>query len=488
MPSTGWANLILPLFRCFSKYFGVPAQFGQYWVSTYYVGLLVLGLAITSIWIVRERRVFALGVLWVLSLILALGDAAFLHRWLKQLIPDLGMFRYPIKWVVLSSFLLPLLGAWAVAVLEKEKLARRPALRFGLVFLALTLLLVSLAWHGHSHPLHPGLDLPVLANAVVRFGLLAAGVAALGVAAFTGREPVRRWAWIACLVFLGVDLKTHVPELNPTLTPQVFAPGLLKDPSHPMNLGEARGMILPKAEVDSQRLAEKDPIKDYLQSRKLLLSNCNLLDEHAKVDGLFSLYLRETDRITREMLYRSLDLPDSTAPLLDFLGVRTFIDVHSGGIAWKKRDTGMPWVFAGQAPRWAGQDETRRAIGNGEWNPREQVWIDANEVRGTTAAQAPDARVLDVTWGRHSVEFTTVSSAASFVTVAQAWYPAWRGYLDGREHRVFRANLAFQALEVPAGRHRVQLRYDDRAFKAGCVITLLAAIFLIWRFTDQTPR
>ncbi|PYL00875.1 MAG: hypothetical protein DME19_03540 [Verrucomicrobia bacterium] len=65
------------------------------------------------------------------------------------------------------------------------------------------------------------------------------------------------------------------------------------------------------------------------------------------------------------------------------------------------------------------------------------------------------------------------------VVVAQTFYPSWRAYVDGHPARLWHANHAFQALQVPVGSHEVQLIFQDRSFLAGLAIsvaTLLACI------------
>jgi uncharacterized membrane protein YfhO len=58
------------------------------------------------------------------------------------------------------------------------------------------------------------------------------------------------------------------------------------------------------------------------------------------------------------------------------------------------------------------------------------------------------------------------------VVVAQAYYHPWHAYVDGKRAPLWRANHAFQALEVPAGKHQIRLVYEDRSFIYGCIISL----------------
>jgi uncharacterized membrane protein YfhO len=67
------------------------------------------------------------------------------------------------------------------------------------------------------------------------------------------------------------------------------------------------------------------------------------------------------------------------------------------------------------------------------------------------------------------------------LVIAQSYYHAWHAYVDDKPTALWHANYAFQALEVPAGKHQVSLIYEDNAFRYGAVISLasLAAICVL---------
>ena len=59
------------------------------------------------------------------------------------------------------------------------------------------------------------------------------------------------------------------------------------------------------------------------------------------------------------------------------------------------------------------------------------------------------------------------------LVVAQAFYHPWHAYVDGNATPLWRANYAFQALEVPPGKHQIRLVYEDRSFRYGAITSLL---------------
>ena len=69
-----------------------------------------------------------------------------------------------------------------------------------------------------------------------------------------------------------------------------------------------------------------------------------------------------------------------------------------------------------------------------------------------------------------------IAEAPAMVVVAQAYYHPWQAYVDGKRTRLWRANYAYQAVEVPAGTHQVTLVYEDRMFFWGSALSLVALL------------
>ena len=178
MPLWGWANFLVPLFRSFPSYHGVYAQYDQFWVSSYYVGIGVLGLALLANWRPAERRVWLLSAAGAMSLILALGDEGYVYRWLRESIPAFGFFRYPIKYVVLAVLVIPLLAAIGVAQ-GRFLLDSNDARKTGRPLLVIALLfggaMAAILWLAQTHPLAYDQWTETWRNALTRAVFLALG-------------------------------------------------------------------------------------------------------------------------------------------------------------------------------------------------------------------------------------------------------------------------------------------------------------------------
>ena len=114
MPATGWANFFVPLFHCRS-YQGVFMQNNQFWTNSYYTGAATAVLALGALWRARCGRVWLLAALASLALVLALGEATPVYGWLSGHVSAISLMRFPIKFVILPVFVLPLLAASALS-------------------------------------------------------------------------------------------------------------------------------------------------------------------------------------------------------------------------------------------------------------------------------------------------------------------------------------------------------------------------------------
>jgi hypothetical protein len=93
----------------------------------------------------------------------------------------------------------------------------------------------------------------------------------------------------------------------------------------------------------------------------------------------------------------------------------------------------------------------------------------------TTERPAPapaDVRILRAT--DTSLQLATSADRAAFVVISNLHYPGWTAELDGLPLRLYRADYVLQGVWVPAGVHRVVLRYRPTALAWGAALSLSA--------------
>jgi hypothetical protein len=409
MPIWGWANLLVPLFRTYQTPLGLYAQPGQYWISSYYLGVGVLALALLAICEVQRRLVFLLAALTALCLVLALGDHGRVYSVLKHLLPGLGFMRYPIKFVILPTALIPLLAALFLghcpAALPSEWPRRRRAIVIlGVVLLGLIgVLIASTLQYRLKDPWAPAAVASGASRAV--FLVLILGCVIVlhqNSRPAVNRHAVNRVLQFGALLLLWLDAISAGPRPNPTVPRWVYEPNLARkelrlEPAP--RIGQSRILLDAAGEQSLINAPMTNGMDLVLYQRLAFDANLNLLDDIPKVVGLHSLYLRELGEVF-PLLWKEPRFP---AGLADFLAI-SHVNAPGQVNHWNAQPSPLPWVTAGQKPVFADPAGTVLALTAPEFDPRRTVFLPLAARALVTVSNASPGTVSVQQFSPHKVQ------------------------------------------------------------------------------------
>jgi hypothetical protein len=154
-----------------------------------------------------------------------------------------------------------------------------------------------------------------------------------------------------------------------------------------------------------------------------------------------------------------------------------------------------PMITAGQQPVFMDDIQALAAFKQNTFDGSKMVFLPADEKLLVTVSNATSAKILDAKFGVNWVSIEVEAAERSLVVVAQSWHHNWGVEVDGQPARVMRANVASQAVEIPAGIHQIQLFYQDRMFMLGAGISFCMAVnclfacvlMLVRQFTTPAP-
>ncbi len=477
LPLTGWANYLVPLFHCYPNPQGVPYFSNQInWISSYYLGVGIVALALLAAIGPRNLRIHLLAGLALFGLIMALGGSAKVYDWVKAVFPPLGFMRFPSKFVLLDTFVIPLLAACGLgrllgaAVGETRKVWRLA----GFISGGLVAAVLVIIWFAEKHPLPKDNVGWAVGNALERILFFAAAAVCVVMLTRNPRPGARRILQTCLILVLWFDVLTHAPDLSPTVTSATLEPGAIRQFfkwDRELQPGVSRTLQSKDTYLKMAATGSRNAELSIYGRRLALFLNFNLLDDAAKVEGFYPLELKEFSPIEQELFEGKM----AATGLKDFLGVALTSD-PSNPVGWLRRDSFLPMVTAGQQPMFAGDEDTFIGLFSPGFDPRHQVFL-PEEARGAVhATNAASAEISSVTVSNQRVSFDVDAAGAAMVAIAQTYYHPWRAYVDGQPVGLWPANFAFQALEVPAGKHRVNLVYEDKAFMLGCVVSVLSLL------------
>jgi hypothetical protein len=311
---------------------------------------------------------------------------------------------------------------------------------------------------------------PACRNALERAALLVAMLAALWGALAAGKSSTRAFLGFATVLVLWMDLFWHAPNQVLTAPISVMAPDLARQRGQPIIPPDrGRAMMSRAAREMMYKSVLTKPDADFLGKRLSAFSNCNLLDHLPKVDGFYALYTAwQFDIVSAAGV--SGGCPEHLA---DFLAI-THVTAPDDVFGWMPRPTALPLATAGMSPVFLDHDTIKRRMMAGDFDPRREILLPL-EARDRTQTKTGSPAIVTIREFAGSTMVLNVSNGApAWVAIAETYYPNWHAYVDGKPAQVWRANHAFQAVEIPAGAREVRLVYEDRAFHAGLAISALA--------------
>jgi len=353
-------------------------------------------------------------------------------------------------------------------------------------------------WEWRVH--RPVQDNPMLTtkNALLRAVFLVTILGCLTLLRRVKEPRPQRLARVCLLLLFWFDIFTSAPNLNPTIRPGVYAPDLIRQHhlehqdfkwNDQLGLDKGRAMLTLGALSKMTFQATDTPETDFFGRRLALYSNYNLLEHAPKFDGFFSLNVRQISQLVTTVYMAARNGMKDMPRLMDFLGISQ-TNPSTNAMDWISRETALPLITIGQEPRFLEEAATLQMITSQDFEPARFVYLPAEARQFITVTNHVEAKVLSHHLEAQRVVARVDARAPAMMVMAQTFYHPWHAYVDGKPTPLLRANYAFQALEVPAGRHDVKLVYEDTLFHLGVIISIgsLALCVVLWLRGRMTRR
>lgn len=165
-------------------------------------------------------------------------------------------------------------------------------------------------------------------------------------------------------------------------------------------------------------------------------------------------------------------------------------------IIGNKRALPRVWLVA-EAEAVDGEEALRRISGESEkaFDPRRTALLEisAKELQplpGGPISTDSTAQLLSAEPNRLLIE--TRSPTPSILIVSEMTFPGWVATVDGQDAQVHITNYILRGVALPAGVHRVEMRYTAPGARNGAVISLLTLIVIgglaVWHRRKDSPR
>jgi hypothetical protein len=463
-------------------------------LSSLYLGMPAVGLVAAAL--ARRPRPAAVffAVAAVASAVIAMGYHAPVYDLAMRALPPLKMLRYPSKAIIVAAL------GWAVLAgqgfdswSEAEKGLRVWRIRV----LGPLVVVVAL---GFSFAIAMG---PGVVRAV---GLSAALAAAVSILALNHRGGRRAALGVAALVV--ADLVVANQGLNPTAPRDFFKfrPPVLASVSQ----GDGRRLYVydyvAVPGLSRRHLGRDAPYRMFLPPGTPKWAEAwgmrsYLAGTFAGGHGLYGSYSEDIVRIHPRpltVLTGALLEADDTPFQLRLLrmgAVSEVLALHSprlDGLApagtfpglfpepvrlFHVRDP-LPRAYVVSGARVADGPSAMAAIADPAFDPAREVVLSEGSPAPISSTFSGTVRILSLR--PNDLRLDAELSEPGYLVLVDAYNPGWRATVDGEDVPVLRANMAFRAVSVGAGRHVIEQAYHPRSVVVGFMVsgTTLALVVL----------
>lgn len=477
-----------------------------------YLGLPALLLAAAGVaWgVMRHRGLLALAA--AIAVLWALGRHAPVQELLAWLLPPLRVLRYPEKALLLAAFTLSLLAgggydAWRRS-LDAPRLWRGMAATAAAVSLLGLAVAASLAFGAApwSALFSAGAALTPTAIRVAMASALGLVAALLALRREAGRAASGA-PLAAALALVAPAIEHH--RLNPAGPREVFT-------LRPAPLAALAEVPRPRVYVydyyfedrasrylgrDEPFIPARAPAGFSVSEARALAVRDYLFPPSAAafgVAGSFDLDFTQTypaflDAFVK--LPRAVEGTPQLSRLLEVGGVTHVLALHASGFedleagplvtglfpepirVFRVPDT-LPRAYLVPRGRPVSEGEALASLLEPGFDPRREVLVETPTGPGRPprvtepgSAEGALGTVVLLEERADLIRIEVEAQAPAWLVLLDTWDPGWRASVDGAAVPIVRANAAFRALQVPAGRHVVEERYRPASVTIGALLS-----------------
>jgi hypothetical protein len=463
--------------------FGTPADGsfltqGAYFEDAVYIGLIPLVAAIVPVigWRRRRRsdplaRYVPFFVLIVAAgYVLALGQYSPIFPFLYEHVPTFDLFQAPARWHLCTVFGLSILAGIGATWWRRGGRWTRPmtVACAGAALVTFSMMLFMLSDNRGVTVLVRALLLTAI------FGALAGWL--------TLRKPETdsprygRWALLVFVV-IAVDLGIASWGLNPTVSAEFYDPV-------PFSHDDGMRVYWTREAEQTTKFVEVFRFDDYRTAieqweavRERRLPNLNLIDR--------IMYLNNFDPLLVEHHRRYVDLVEATernVSLFEAAGVNgAYRPPYSVLMPFEHVETRRTAWLVGDVCWHEQERDLIDAISAPDWHPFRVIHILGDAGCPEVDPDGDLAGViLEYVDGNNELRIHAYRDG--WLYVAETDYPGWIATVDGEPTPIYRANLAFRAVQVSRGNHTVRFDYRPAWLASGALVSTVSLILLLLLF------
>ncbi|MEW6103066.1 MAG: YfhO family protein [bacterium] len=503
-------EFIFPCFYNIPREGYISSYFGEKITTSIYIGIFPIILAISAIFWIRNKNILFWGFVFILSLLIALGNNTPFYHILYKYIPCFNIIRYPVKALHLSGLAGSYLAGFGFFYLISQAHKKEMGKKFILLSLFFVLLFLFF-YYERKYVFHilnyimKGLYAPgrmekgdiyiwysfVSLNFLkVAFILFLIGI----VVHFVYKYKISFILLKGFLITITIyDLYTFNGKLNYLIdedfykeTPNIVE--VLKD-------GYARFILTPDSKEEMGR-----GVEDYI-SREILWGNQHLPFRLFNAMGYEVIFIGGLLDFANSMpmnVFMKIMGVKYIVSLFPLIGKDISLHWKNGPIYVYKYNCHMNRAIFVSNAKVMDKDKILDYMSSPNFNPEKEVVLEEKPKKSQESegqrVKGSEVNIIDYQPNRVLIEVD--SEMSGFLVLSDTYYPGWKAYISHqstrapehqKEVRIYRANYCFRAVCVPKGKSLIEFRYFPKTFIIG-LIGSLASLLLIMVYLKRCSQ
>lgn len=427
-----------------------PVQTHWYWDTAFYFGILAVILGVLSFLVLpRTPIILTCQYLWIFAFLYGIGNNGFLHGLLSN-IPIFGQFRNPGRMMFFAAFGFPLLAGLtfdALPSLFKDSTLRTRT--YILIGIPLTLLILGVLGILQSFA---SVNDPLSSYVSSQAGIiLVIAIIGIGLIYLRGNGKVNPMiAGLAISSLLFIDLSMQFKGFH----------GSKENPEN---------MYVLSNELKSQ-LAINPPSSIFRVSMR------NQYGMAFQRNGGMASGIMLYEGYNPILLARRNPPLQSEEDRFDVLNIRyaLSLDSTSGSLYFRKRESAYGQArMVYNAKVFSDDSSLKRAIMKAGSDMRHSAYLE-KKPSISLSGQMPDSVkhiVKTLTYEPNHQVYSIETSQPGILCLSEIWFPSWKATLDGSSVDIHRVNWSLRGIEIPAGKHTLELHFISNSYETGRTIS-----------------
>jgi hypothetical protein len=90
------------------------------------------------------------------------------------------------------------------------------------------------------------------------------------------------------------------------------------------------------------------------------------------------------------------------------------------------------------------------------------------------------AQIKLIEYKPNYIKYTSENTNKGLAVFSEIYYPkGWIATIDGKEASIFRTNYTLRGLEIPAGKHTIEFKFEPQVIKTGGIIVLMSGLGML---------